>query len=127
MSIQLYILQGPLGAPPAWNPPAGHGALICFEGVARGMEEGKPILALDYEAYEPMAQKALDAICRSLIEKHGLLGICVEHSKGRVAAGECSFRLRIASRHRKEGLLAMDQFIDALKRDVPIWKKTVWA
>jgi molybdopterin synthase catalytic subunit len=53
--------------------------------------------------------------------------MCVEHSRGRVAAGECSFRLRVAASHRPEALRAVEEFIDRMKRDVPIWKTPVYA
>jgi len=124
MSVQVHILEGPLPAEPtAWDIPPDHGAMITFEGVVRPTEDGKPINALDYEAYEPMASNMLQKLGRGVLEDHRLLGVCVEHSVGRVGVGECSFRLRIASPHRKEALAAMDQFIDLMKRDVPLWKK----
>ena len=84
------------------------------------------IEALDYQTYEPMAQSMIAQIGNELIAKHGLFGMFVIHSRGRVRVGECSFRLTIAARHRKEALKAMDEFIDRLKQDVPIWKKPVW-
>jgi molybdopterin synthase catalytic subunit len=89
------------------------------------MEEGKPIRGLRYEAYETMAADMLAAIGEETVCRHGLAGLCVEHSTGLVLAGECSFRLQIAATHRQEALAAMGQFIDRLKKDVPIWKSPV--
>ena len=124
MFIEVDIREGPL--PPA-RPLAcdGAGATLLFEGIVRPSEDGQPITGLDYEAYEPMAQSVLTQLSQDLTEKHGLLAIRVEHSRGHVPAGQCSFRLHVASRHRKEGLAAMDEFIDRLKQDVPIWKSAV--
>jgi molybdopterin synthase catalytic subunit len=121
MSVQVHIVDGPLAAPAAWGMD-GAGALLCFEGIVRGEENGRPIAALDYEVYDPMASKMLEKIGRELFERHKLLGINIEHSRGRVAVGAISYRLRIASRHRKEGIAALDEFTDRLKKDVPIWK-----
>jgi molybdopterin synthase catalytic subunit len=42
-----------------------------------------------------------------------------------VPVGACSLRLLVAAAHRKPALKAMDEFIDALKRDIPIWKEAV--
>ncbi len=128
MNITTHIIEGPL--PPQGadvEHTAGHGAVLVFEGVARPSEEGRPIVALDYEAYEPMATRMLERVAREVAERHGLLGFAVEHSRGRVAVGECSLRVRITSRHRAEGLAAMGEFIDRLKKDVPIWKSAVYA
>ena len=103
------------------------GALVVFEGIVLPREDGRPITALDYEAYQPMAATQLRRLGEEMVRRHGLLGLSVEHSRGRIRVGECSFRLRIASRHRPEALRATEQFIDRLKRDVPIWKTAVFA
>src|SRR4051812_16189445 len=121
MSVQVHIIDGALGAPAAWGI-AGAGALLCFEVIVRGEENGRPIAALDYEVYDPMASKMLEKIGRELFERHKLLGINIEHSRGRVVVGAVSYRLRVASRHRKECIAALDEFTDCLKKDVPIWK-----
>ncbi len=125
MKLAVSVVEGPLAeTAPAWAPP-GAGAVVCFEGVARPTEHGEPIAALEYEAYEPMAGRELERLAREVMDEFGLLGVFVEHSRGRVAVGERSFRLRVAAPHRKEALAALDRFIDRLKQDVPIWKKAV--
>ena len=100
----------------------GAGAAVAFAGLVRPLEDGRTIVALDYEIYEPMALRVLEELAREMIETHGLIGIAVEHSRGRVGVGECSFRLQIAAPHRQEALAAMAEFIDRMKRDAPIWK-----
>lgn len=121
MSVRVTMTSGPLG-PAKPIVAVGAGAVVVFEGVVRAQEGDQEIEALLYEAYEPMAQKMLEAIGQELLASRGLLSLDVEHSRGRVAVGECSFRLAIAARHRKEALAATDEFIDRMKRDVPIWK-----
>jgi molybdopterin synthase catalytic subunit len=121
MGVSVHISDGPLQAATPPRVP-GAGATLVFEGIVRAQEAGKEIAALYYQTYEPMAQRMITSIAEDLIKKHGLLAIDVEHSRGRVGVGECSFRLRVSSRHRKEGIAAADEFIDRLKADVPIWK-----
>ena len=84
------------------------------------------ISALDYELYDPMAQKQLRTLAEEMILRHEVMGMCVEHSRGRVAIGQRSFRLRVASAHRAEALKATGEFIDRMKQDVPIWKTAVF-
>jgi molybdopterin synthase catalytic subunit len=123
MNIEVSITDGPLAdAPPPWTPE-GAGAVVSFEGVVRGTEKDQPIEALVYEVYDPMATRQLTQLAESLCERRRLLAMRVEHSRGRVPVGQCSFRLQIASKHRREAIEAMDEFIDRLKQDVPIWKK----
>ena len=124
MMVEASIHAGPLQQPPPF-PCGGAGAVVCFEGLVRPTENGRPIRGLCYEAYEPMARDLLMSIAEELVRRHDLVALCAEHSKGLVLVGECSFRLRIAGRHRQEALAAMGEFIDRLKRDVPIWKAAV--
>ncbi len=125
MSVRVRIDEGAL--PVVTEGVAGAGALVCFEGVVRAQEEGRALTGLRYEAYEPMATRELTALAERTVERHGLLGIEVRHSRGMVRVGEVSFRLVVRSAHRAEGLAAMGDFIDEMKRDVPIWKTPVWA
>lgn len=125
-SVAVSIVDGPLGAIPPAPLADNAGALLCFEGIVRPIENGRPIAALDYEAYQPMAENQLRRLAEEMVTRHGLLRVCVEHSRGRVGAGECSFRIRVASRHRPEALRAVEEFIDRMKRDVPLWKTPVF-
>jgi molybdopterin synthase catalytic subunit len=127
MSIEVFITDGPLADVPQPWQPAGAGAVVLFDGVVRGTEEDRPIQALDYDVYDPMATRQLTQLAESLCKQHGLVAVRVEHSRGRVPVGRCSFRLQIAAKHRKQAIQAMDEFIDRLKQDVPIWKKAVFA
>jgi molybdopterin synthase catalytic subunit len=121
-AVVVKIHAGPLPseAAPCFQESAG--AAVAFEGLVRPIEDGRIVVALDYEVYEPMAQRELEKIALDMLGTHGLIGVAVEHSRGRVHAGECSFRLQIAAPHRQEALAAMAEFIDRMKRDAPIWK-----
>jgi len=122
--IAAVIHDGALPPAKPWQV-AGAGAVICFEGVVRPHEADQPIAGLHYQSYDPMAQQELDRLAREAVDRFAVLAVRVEHSRGFVANGACSFRLRIASAHRKEGLAAMDAFIDQMKQVVPIWKRPV--
>jgi len=125
MSITVTILEGPL---PTRHtvPAAGAGAVICFEGIVRGMENQRAIAALTYETYDPMARHMLEQLAGRLRDTFALLAIHVEHSRGRVPVGACAFRLEVAALHRREALAALAEFIDTMKQDVPIWKRPVY-
>ncbi len=120
------MTDGPLPADRPHCPQQGAGAVLCFEGLVRPLEVGRPIEALEYEAYQPMAGDMLKSLAGELAQRHGLVGMYIEHSRGRVGVGKCSFRLQVAAAHRQEALSAMAEFIDRMKQDVPIWKTPVW-
>lgn len=124
MSVDVAIQDGPLAG---WRSEAvadvgAVGAALVFEGIVRADEHGERIEALEYEAYQPMAERMLRALGEAMMARHGVKSVRVWHSRGRVRVGEVSFRLVIESAHRKEALAAMGEFIDQMKRDVPIWK-----
>lgn len=125
MPCQIILHDGPLPRADHAHRSPGIGAQITFEGIVRPSEAERAIVALDYEVYSPMAENQLTALGNAMIDQHHLQSLRVEHSRGRVPVGAVSFRLTIESAHRKEGIRAMDEFIDLLKRDVPIWKTAV--
>ncbi len=129
MSVTVRIHDGPLPVSPAGCSVGGAtgaaGAVVFFEGVVRAEEDGRPIQALDYEVYEPMATRELQRLAEDVLRSFGLLAVSVAHSRGRVPVGQCAFRLSVAAAHRAEALRAVEAFIDRLKRDVPIWKTPV--
>jgi molybdopterin synthase catalytic subunit len=145
MNIRVTIIDGPItpsavpadsgisttpARPPATAPPtvpAAPGARLTFEGLVRPDEDGRPILALDYQVYDPMATRQMESIARALLEELGLLSITILHSRGQVRPAQCSLRIDITARHRAEAITAMARFIDQLKRDVPIWKTPIFA
>lgn len=110
------------------------GAALRFEGVVRCAETDaerpggeRDVAALDYQTYDPMAERQLAALAGEIGRKHDVHSIVVLHSRGRVGVGEVSFVLSVEAAHRTEALAAMAEFIDRMKRDVPIWKRPVWA
>lgn len=126
MKINVRIIEGPLTENGQTLRIPEAGAVVCFRGIVRELEQGRRILALDYEVYSPMAEQELQRLAGEVVQTHGLAAISVDHSRGRVPVGECSFRLTVASMHRKASLTAMDEFIDRMKMDVPIWKHPIF-
>lgn len=124
--IEVVLHPGPLGPATMWRP-RNAGAVVQFEGVVRPNEDGRPLIGLDYEQYEPMTRDGLHRLAGEIMVEHGLTAIRVEHSVGHVPNHAVSFRLYVASPHRKASLAGMDSFIDRMKREVPLWKVPVWA
>nr|CAD7447985.1 unnamed protein product [Timema bartmani] len=103
------------------------GAISLFVGTTRNNFQDKKVVHLEYEAYEPMAEKALKTICRDIREKWQVENIALYHRLGVVPVKEASVVIAVSSPHRAESLLAVQFAIDALKSSVPIWKKEVYA
>ena len=99
------------------------GAVAIFLGTVRSHSGGRRVLYLDYEAYKGMAETEMARIEREALERFGVSRIAVVHRSGRLAIGQVSVGVAVASAHRAHALDACRFVIDELKRTVPIWKK----
>jgi molybdopterin synthase catalytic subunit len=79
--------------------------------------------ALEYHAYEAMAEEQLRAIGRELTERHGVTHWLLAHRLGLLAIGEVSMVVAVASPHREEAFAACRWAVERIKSAVPIWKK----
>jgi molybdopterin molybdotransferase len=122
MNIEIQITNDPIQSRRLpENYPAG--AIAEFSGVVRDLENGGKITALEYEAYSPMAEKEMRRILESLAEKFPCLAARVIHRIGIIPVGETAIYICIAAQHRGEAFAMLAEFMNRLKRDVPIWKR----
>jgi molybdopterin synthase catalytic subunit len=105
------------------------GGIDVFLGTTRAetSPDGRELVALDYEAYEQMATEQLRDLARRAREQWPVVKLALLHRTGRVAVGEPSVLIAVATPHRAESFEACRWLIDTLKKDVAIWKKEVWA
>lgn len=122
MTFHTFFTRSPIVPPPFEAVSKEIGADVEFYGLVRELEHGHPLAGLHYEAYEPMALKQITRIFALLAEAHPVAGVTWIHRLGWVPVGEASLFLRVQSAHRAEALNFCALAIDAMKRDVPIWK-----
>ena len=123
------VVDGPIDVPSvraAVDDP-GFGAILVFEGVGRNHFEGRPVVALEYEAYPPMAIKEMQRIGVEVGQRWPGVAVAMVHRTGRVAIGEPSVVIAVGAPHRGACYAASRYAIDTLKDRVPIWKKEVYA
>jgi molybdopterin synthase catalytic subunit len=100
----------------------GHGAVATFIGLVRDNNLNRTVTHLEYEAYEPMAVKALAQICDEAAREWPGTKLAVHHRVGRLAIGEASIVIAAASAHRAAAFAACRYVIERVKQIVPIWK-----
>jgi molybdopterin synthase catalytic subunit len=103
------------------------GALCLFVGVVRNENGGRPVLRLEYEAYEEMALPLMAEIEAETKGRWPVSEVLIVHRLGPMAIGEASVAVAVASPHRAEAFAACRYAIDTLKARVPIWKKEFYA
>jgi molybdopterin synthase catalytic subunit len=125
--VVIAVQDGPVSAV-ALDWPGACGGECVFLGRTRGDRHAEygPLKRLEYEVYEPMAQKVLERMAREATEKFGCLAVRIVHAKGAVGPGEASVVIQVATPHRGESFDACRFLIDALKRELPVWKREVW-
>jgi len=100
----------------------GDGAVATFVGLVRNHNGGRPVLWLDYEAYEPLALKSFDRIAAEAVAQWPEARLAIHHRVGRVEIGEASVVIAAASPHRAEAFAACRYAIERIKQIAPIWK-----
>jgi molybdopterin synthase catalytic subunit len=124
MTIEIELTREAIMRPQKWVVPFDleTGALVEFYGMVRETEGAEKISSLNYEAYASMAEKVMREKIALLEKKYACQAIRVIHRLGQVPRGESAIYVGIQSRHRREGFLFLQDFMDELKKDVPIWK-----
>jgi molybdopterin synthase catalytic subunit len=104
----------------------GRGGIATFTGTVRDETGGRRVLRLEYEAYVPMAEAKLAEIGAALEAAHGA-SIAIVHRVGTLEPGEAAVVIACAAPHRAAAFRACEEAIERLKREVPIWKREVFA
>lgn len=98
------------------------GAVASFAGLVRQENLGRRVDFLEYEAYEPLAVRALQLIVDEAAAAWPGTRVGVHHRIGRLALGEASIVIVAASAHRADAFAACRYTIERVKQIVPVWK-----
>ena len=116
LDLQSLITTTTLGA-------AGAGAVATFTGLVRDRNQGRTVTFLEYEAYEPLAVRALERITDEARGAWPAVRMGMHHRIGRLEIGEASIIIVATSPHRADAFAACRYAIERVKQIVPIWKR----
>jgi molybdopterin synthase catalytic subunit len=122
--IHTAIVRAPIDATALQARVAhpGAGGVLAFVGTVRDSKHGRRVVRIDYDAYEPMARRVLHRIAAAIVSQWPDVRIAMEHRIGRLEIGDASIVIVVASPHRDAGFAALRAAIEAVKRDLPVWK-----
>ena len=100
------------------------GADLLFVGRVRGVYKGQMVRHLEYEAYSQMAVRQMQEIAKEAMEQFQAR-VAIVHRVGRVLPNEISVVIAVATPHRGASYDASRFVLEALKREVPIWKREI--
>lgn len=105
-----------------------NGAVVVMSGMVRDRTDGKPVVSLEYQAYQPMAIRVFQQIAAEIRDRWPEVNrIVIHHRIGHLEIGEISVLVAVGCPHRSEAFEACRYGIDTLKHNAPIWKKEHWA
>ena len=98
------------------------------EGPAEALGGGDlgRLVALDYQAYEEMAQTQIRKLAADAAARWPVCRMVVWHRVGEVKVGEASVIVAVSCPHRGEAFDACEFLIDELKKIAPIWKREIY-
>jgi molybdopterin synthase catalytic subunit len=103
------------------------GAVVLFLGTVRELTDGRQTVALDYDAYGPMAEVKLQELETEARGRWPIDQLAIVHRVGHLDLGEISVAVAVSCPHRHDAFEAARFLIDTLKVTVPIWKKENWS
>lgn len=105
----------------------GNGAIVVMSGMVRNQTDGKAVVALEYQAYQPMALQIFAQIAVEIRKNWPDVNrVVIHHRIGKLKIGEISVLVAVGCPHRSEAFAACQFAIDTLKHNAPIWKKEHW-
>lgn len=107
--------------------PAGVGAVVAFEGRVRRTNDGREVTGLHYDAYPEMADTVFADILVRARQAHPIPVLRVRHRTGTLDVGEVAVAVVAGAPHRDAAFEAARFVIEAVKAELPIWKREHYA
>lgn len=103
------------------------GAIATFTGRVREKDsaEDAPTEFLEFETYEGIAAERLATIREELESREGVYEVLMHHRTGVIESGADIVFVVVLAGHRGEAFETVEDGIDRLKEEVPIFKKEV--
>ncbi|MCA1307823.1 molybdenum cofactor biosynthesis protein MoaE [Microbacterium esteraromaticum] len=103
------------------------GAVTTFVGRVRDHDPDATdlVVALEYSAH-PDAEQTLARIATDAAKGTDAL-VAVSHRTGCLVVGDAAVVIAVASTHRDEAFVVCREVIEAIKRDLPVWKRQIEA
>ena len=100
----------------------GDGGLTLFVGVVRDNADGRAVTEMEYEAYEPMAEKEMERIEADLAVRFPDVRLVMRHRIGRLLVGEVAVVVAASAPHREEAFACCRAGSEEMKARVPVCK-----
>jgi molybdopterin synthase catalytic subunit len=116
-----FDLSTEVAALRAQNPKVG--AVACFVGTVRDINEGETVETMELEHYPGMTEKSLEAIVEAARERWPGTDVLIVHRVGKLLPLDQIVLVATTSKHRGNAFASCEFVMDYLKTQAPFWKK----
>lgn len=116
-----FDLSAEVAALRAQNPRIG--AVACFVGTVRDLNEGSGVEAMELEHYPGMTEKALADIVDAARDRWPGVDVLIVHRVGKLYPLDQIVLVATTSAHRGDAFASCEFVMDYLKTQAPFWKK----
>lgn len=103
------------------------GAAVTFAGVVRDHDHGRAVTELHYEGH-PSAEDVLTRVVAEVARAHPeIVAFAASHRIGRLRVGDTALAVAVASPHRAAAFAGCALLVEAIKRELPVWKHQLFA
>jgi molybdopterin synthase catalytic subunit len=95
--------------------------------VVRDHDGGREVRELEYSGH-PSAQRVIQEVADRIAGRaDGVRAIAVSHRIGPLRIGDVALACAVAADHRGRAFAVCAELVDEVKRELPIWKRQVFA
>jgi len=97
------------------------GAIATFAGYCRGDD----VTRLELQHYPGFTESEVRKLAERVVQRHAVDRVRVVHRVGAIPAGEAIVLVAAESAHRAAAFATVNELMDYLKTDAPLWKRAV--
>jgi molybdopterin synthase catalytic subunit len=116
-----FDLTAEVAALRARNPKIG--AVACFVGTVRDLNDGSAVEAMELEHYPGMTEKSLEAIVETARARWAGIDVLIVHRVGKLVPLDQIVLVATTAAHRGDAFASCEFVMDYLKTQAPFWKK----
>ena len=98
------------------------GCVVTYVGLIRDVNQGKPVLSVEYKDAGGTAENGLQQIASEIKHKWPVNNLAIVHRIGKLKVGDINLVIAIACGHRPEGFAACQYAVDRFKEIMPAQK-----
>ncbi len=102
------------------------GAIGIFVGFVRRISDGREVKQLEYEAYDDVLERKIAEIEERIRGYEGVVNARIYHKRGILMPGEDIVYVVVMGKHRKDIWKPLEDAVEMMKKELPIWKKEVF-